>query len=438
MKNRLIFSYLLSLLLVHGAFAETSTVESELPAFFDLEGVLDYTLQHNPDIRAARERLEEQAGVILEVRSQALPRIAAQASLEHTDPNLSSVRQQERWTIVAQARQTVYQGGSVSAAIRAQNYAEAAAIQELHGVIEAVITAARTRYYEVLFQRARIAVEEQNVQLLEEQLGNTRNRFESGSVSQFEVLRAEVFLANAQPRLIRAHNGLRNATDRLRQTLGILPQATTSPTLPEIRGHLNYRKEVYTLDSLLTQAYAQRPEIEQLRLLTEARDAGVNVAQGDYLPKVELVGGYAVNKNPIRSSYDASLEGWTVGVEASWSIFDGAATRGRVRQAYSQLRQSEIETDRVRLAIEVEVREAHSAWLEANELHQAAEKVVSQGEEAYRLANARFEVGAATQLDVLQAQVSLAEARNQELEATYLHEVARARIEKAIGAAHLQ
>jgi outer membrane protein len=85
------------------------------------------------------------------------------------------------------------------------------------------------------------------------------------------------------------------------------------------------------------------------------------------------------------------------------------------------------------LAIEVEVRTALSSLQEAGELAEAAVKVVEQAEESLRLADARYGAGSATQLDVLQAQVALTQARDNQLQANYSYNVALANVRRAIG-----
>src|SRR5690606_3669513 len=101
-----------------------------------------------------------------------------------------------------------------------QKLALEAAKLELEAVINAALLDVRTRFYTVLVARERIKVQEQNVELLRRQLQDVRNRFEAGTVSNFEVLRAEVAVANAQPPLISARNNFRLAIDDLRQALG--------------------------------------------------------------------------------------------------------------------------------------------------------------------------------------------------------------------------
>jgi outer membrane protein TolC len=83
--------------------------------------------------------------------------------------------------------------------------------------------------------------------------------------------------------------------------------------------------------------------------------------------------------------------------------------------------------------IEQEVRTAYSSFIEAREVLDSQKKVVERAEESIRLADARYDAGSGTQLDVLDAQTSLTEARTTQVEAARDYLVARARLERAMG-----
>jgi outer membrane protein TolC len=110
-------------------------------------------------------------------------------------------------------------------------------------------------------------------------------------------------------------------------------------------------------------------------------------------------------------------------------------TRGLVAQARSQLNQARLLTEETSLAIEVDVRRALSSLQEAAELADAAAKVVTQAEEALRLADARYSAGTVTQLDVLEARVQLTESRLNQVTANYSYNVAVASVRRALGQA---
>ena len=415
---------------------------SEVPDTFDLTTALSFALDNNFNIRRAIERIEEQEGIIVEVKARTRPSLTLNADYQRLDEGLSEVvdgfgvASDNTWGISLNLRQALYQGGGIKAALKAQDLTRESVRLFLESTIMDAMLEVTTRYYGTLLARDQIEVEEQNIELLEETLEDAQNKLKAGSVSDFEVLRAEVLLANAKPALIRRRSAFRVAIDQLRRSIGYGNYRRDSNNLekvPEFLGELEYELVAYDLANCLDLALSNRSELERLRLIEEARDAGLEIARSDYRPSVDLIGSYGKRKSNFSESFDDGPEGWTVGVVATWDIFDGAARKGRVRQARSQLEQSRIERDSLRLAIEVEVRQAMSEFREAEELVNAAAKAVEQAEEALRLADSRYDAGAINQLDVFEARFALTESRTNRLEANYRHIVAVANLKRAMG-----
>ncbi|MDR2676170.1 MAG: TolC family protein, partial [Opitutaceae bacterium] len=415
-----------------------------VPDQLDLETALRFALEHNFQILQARERIREQEGLIVEIKARVLPRAAVGAGYGITDKTLAADTtgapgDRHDWQIGLTVSQLLYSGGGVSAALSAQKSTREAALLGLEAVINDALLAVRTRFYDVLLAREQIKVQEQNIQLLEEQRTIAKNRFDAGASSSFEVLRAEVAIANARPDLIRARNGRRTAIDRLRQSLGYAnPGAAGPERAPGFIGDLAAISRVTCeLQAALDAARSNRPEIKQLLVLEKAHESGVKAARAGRQPEVSLAGGYTYRKDN-RSRPDGlgdPLDGWNIGVQANWPVFDGRATAGRVAQARSQHAQARLRTADTTLAIEVEVRQAWSSLQEAAELVDAARKVIEQAEEALRQADSRYAAGAATQLDVLTSRLSLTESRLNQLHANYSYNVAVAALRKATGQA---
>ncbi len=416
----------------------------DVPDRLDLATAVQYALENNFAIRQARERLREQEGLITEIRGSVLPNLSLNSSYGLTDEALSRDQyppgtpppdgDRQNWSIRLEARQLLYSGGGARAALAAQRLVREASLLELQSVINDELLRVRTKFYEVLLLREQIGVQEQNVQLLREQLQTARNRFEAGAVSNFDVLRAEVELANAQPPLIRARNGFRVAIEELRQLLGYDNRNDHNlQRVPEFDGDLAVQPVSYEIGAALRAARESRPELQRLQRLEQAREAGLDIARSAYKPDLSLVGGYMLRKNNFSDRFRDSVDGWTVGVESNWAIWDGGSTRGRVAQARSQLEQARLLQAEAALAVDVEVRRALSSLQEASELVGSAGRVVEQAEEALRLANARYRAGTATQLDVLTAQVSLTDARDNQLQANYSYNVAVSALRRAMG-----
>lgn len=437
----------LTILAIFGAaivlpqFAEGAA--PDVPEELDLPMALRFALENNLAIQQARERIREQEGLIVEVRGQAVPNVGLNSSYTLTDTGLNESfgpqpAADRSWRIALEVRQTLYAGGGISAAWEAQRLGRESALLDLEATIHEALLQVRTRFYDVLLARDQIEVEEQNVELLRQQLQTARNRYDAGTSSQFEVLRAEVELANAQPALIRTRNRFRIAIEELRQVLGYDNQAPENVRRkPEFVGRLEFQPIQYDLEAVLQSARENRPELKRLDRVREAREALVRTERARTRPDLALVGGYEVRNSLFSDRVSDSREGWFVGLQSTWNIFDGGTSRGRIAQGRSRVRQAELDLSEETLDIEVETRRAFSSLQEATELAEAAGRVVEQAEEALRMADARYAAGSVTQLDVLQAQVALTAARTNQLVANYSFNVALATLRRAIGAADL-
>jgi outer membrane protein len=404
-----------------------------VPERLDLEYALAYALDNNFSIRQAKERIRQQEGIVVEVRSSQIPNVAATAAYQRNSDGASNNGRDYAWSMDITARQLLYSGGGVAASVKGQQLALDAAVLALRAVINDALVEVRVRFFTVLLNREKIKVQEQNTELLQRQLQDVRNRFEAGTVSNFEVLRAEVALANAQPPLITARNDYRLSIEELRQALGYVAASDANVVkIPEFLGTLEFKPASFELRSALSTAREQRPDLIRLAKMTEAAEQGVIARRAGYQPIVSAFGSYEWRKAPI-SSTKSTLDGWTVGVQSSWDIFDGRATAGRVAQARSFLEQSKLTLAEAQLNVDVDVRRSISTFQQSTELAESSKKVVEQAEEAVRLANARFSAGTATQLDVLTSQVELTTARLNQLQAYYSYNVAVAVMRQAMG-----
>jgi TolC family type I secretion outer membrane protein len=436
MKRIHILTTLLAVVSVASAIDHNPHKPMPIPENVTLEDAIDYALQNSFAVLQAKERIEEQYGMILEARSGILPMLSLGSSISDQSDELGFFQpNSDDWIVSLQVRQALYGGGKNRSGIRAQNLQEQAALYDLQASIETAIQDVKTRFYTVILARETIKVEEQNIELLKKQLVNVESRFEAGSVSNFDVLQAKVSLANAKPALIRANNELRISVAELKKAVGYVKERDYVTEMPNFVGDLEVVKQEYKLLDSITKALEQRPELEQQKLIVKARVEGISVARAGYRPTVDLVGRYDVRRSFAEEnhSFEGPAKGWFVGLESNWNIWDGRATKGRLLQAKSRLRQGELTLNETRLAVEIEVRRAVSELQSAAELVDAATQVTEQAEEALRLANERYNVGSSTLLDTLQARVSLTEARNNQLQANYSYLVALTDVQRAIG-----
>jgi len=423
-----------------------------IPESLKLQDCIDLALRQNPTILKAKEEIRRNQGVIVEVRAQAVPQVTATGSYEgisrqaidqfpfpssgatNSSPNTLFKNQEQPWTAVVQISQLVYAGGRVNAALRAAKLSDQIAALGFQSAVADTILDVRKDFYQILLDVALVDVREQSVKLLEEQLHDAQSRFDVGSVPRFNVLRAEVELENARPSLISARNDLRISKESLVKLLAVDAANQTNAFTPiTFEGKLEYEHRDWELPTALEQALQHRPELLSAERQIHVAEANVQVASSGYKPQASVFGNYGWHDYIFGNDPGETREGWTVGANVSWALFDGLLTHGKITEARAQLQEANLDYADTRREVELEVRQAYSDYLQTLELIEAEKKTVEEAEESLRLAEARFRAGTGTQLDVLSAQTALTEARSNEIQALHDYNVAIATLERVTG-----
>jgi len=325
----------------------------------------------------------------------------------------TSSSQNQSWQVTLTVSQLVYDGGATIASRRAARINEDQAYYTLRDTIDTVVQTVRTQFYQILLNKALVQVQEESVNLLQSQLEDQKSRYEAGTVPQFNVLQAEGQLENQIPQLIAARNNYFIAQVTLARTLGIpaTRQYTTENPLP-ILGDLNYQPIKYDLGSALIAARANRPFLKAQRSAILANVENITVQASGYKPTITANVGWEQKNNPIANDLSNTLQGWFLGFQGSWNVFDGFLTYGKVKQARAQLEQSKVTYDDSVRQVELEVATSVSNLRQAALTVDSAQTGVNVNLEALRLADERLAAGTGTQLDVLNAQQQLTTARS--------------------------
>ncbi|MCC6219913.1 MAG: efflux RND transporter permease subunit, partial [Deltaproteobacteria bacterium] len=434
----LLLAFLASCLFKRDILAEEASLSG--PSKLSLSKAVDLALEHNLDIITAKNRIEQQRNVKLEVRSYMLPRVALDGSYEQVDDSLVETFREDafgsnkNFDSKLELRQPLYAGGKSMAAYRRESLRELAAELELREVELEVVMDVEARFLDVLLAKSKLSVQKQSVELLEEALRSEREKLKVGDVSQFNVLRAEVEVANSLTRLIRAKNEVNLSYEELLQIIGFLQEDLSLKKKPfALDGELRQKAFAISLEDALHKALTNRPHIKRLKLLIDASKQGVKVEKADYWPVVVAVGSYGVEKSRFSNDLSDTLNGWRARIEANWKIFDSWQTSSRIAERQSEVLNAEAALRQARLDVEVEAKQAYSSLREARTLLKASRKVVETAEESVRLAINRINAGAGIQLDLLNAQVALTEARLNEVQALYDYNLAVARMKRATG-----
>jgi outer membrane protein len=403
---------------------------------------LNLALQQNGTILKARSDLEAAHGLVAQTRAIAIPKAtisgdykAVEGRLIETSPGGFATGTEQTWGAQIQLVQSLYEGGRITSSLRSAKLTKEQALLQYQTVVADTLLTVRTAYYDILLAEQQILVREASVKLLQQELEDQQKRYDAGTVPRFNVLRAEVAAANARPQLIRARNAHRIAKNNLVNLLGYTLPAEILEDVPlRLTDRLSAAPYAVALPAAIAQAFEHRTELGVLRRAEALRQEGVVNARAGARPSLQGFAGYGVRKASLDTALGAEVHGWFVGAQVNWDIFDGLLTQGKITQAKAEHQKSKTELDDTMRRIELEVRTAYSDFIQAREVLDSQKKVQEEADEALRLARARSDAGTGTQLDVLNAETALTEARTTQIQAEHDYTVSVAKLERAIGA----
>jgi len=438
MKKLTLFSLLLGFTFM--ATASGTNAPAWLTRPLSLADALNTALAQNATILKANNDLEAAHGIVVQTRAVALPQVTAggkyqdnELTLVQNFPGVAAPHQD--WNAGVQISQTIYSGGKLIAAVRAAGATQQQAISIYQTAVADTLLQVRLAYYDVLLAAQQITVREASVKLLQKELEDQQHRYDAGTVPHFNVLRAEVAVANERPAFIQAKNNYRITKNNLANLLGYnLPREIWEDIPLNLTDGLDTAPFAVNLPDAIQQALTRRTELTTARKNIELQKLNITSAKSGYQPAVSVFAGYNWMNSSFSTDVGDKLDGWNAGVQMNWSIFDGALTAGKVTQAKALYSKSRTDLADQSRQIELAVRTTYSDFIQAKETLESQLKVQEQADEALREANARAAAGTGTQLDVLDAETALTQARTTQITAQHDYAAARARLERAIGA----
>src|SRR5215472_6890588 len=387
--------------------------------------------ERNPDVLIARKKVIAERGGFIEARSGYLPWLSSSGLVDKRQTQSETNLRQEDYNAILKLEENLYTGGAVSNQVAIAQLNIAKANYELQETISRVTMDVRIALNDLLLDRAKVRVREDSVRVLDEELKSQQENFNAGIVGKLNVQRAEVALANERPELFNAQTELKNSYLRLAELFGtdVQPGVQTPPF--EISGELQYQPNHPDLNDCLARADANRALIKAREKDIEIEDRQYILDRSETRPHVRAFSGYEIYSERDPEVGPEFNYGGVVGVNATWNIFDGFATKGRMQATHAR-REAAVEALAAeRRSVASEVRGAFFDLQQAERVLENETRNVQTADEALDMAKGNFAAGLGTQLDVLQAAADVTRTRTTRLSAIYLHNVAHARLARA-------
>ena len=428
----------------------TSVFLGGVPAGTRTSGVMTITLldamnralEHNLGVLTADEQLGRARGTRWKELSALLPNLNARVSESRLQNNLQAFGFTSFTsafgnipTIVGpfnvfDARvylsQSVLDFGALNHT-RSESHNVNAAQYTLKGARDLVVWVAGTLYLQALAADARVEsarAQQQTAQTLYNQALDLK---QNGLVAGIDVLRSEVQLNVQINRATTAANDAEKAKLQLARVLG-LPLGQNfvlDPALPELPD------PDLTLDQAIERAYQTRADYQAALEHVRAAEAARQAVVGEALPAIRVNADFGdIGLSPSDSHGTFSVTG-----AVQIPIFQGGRTRGRLLEADADLRGRRNEAEDLKASIYYEVRTAYLDLQATTDQLQVATKARDLAGQQLTQSRDRFAAGVASNIEIVQAQETVAIANEQYISALYGYDLAKGALIRGVGTA---
>jgi outer membrane protein TolC len=439
-KRGLVWGFLISLIilfLLDCGVASPQEVSLPQPGKpLSLNDCVALALRFNPALRSNQALIEAQKARVEQALAAYYPQINFNTSYNWNTFNYVSLGGAVRsytynWTFLdvfsmgPNLNQLIYDFGRTSNNVRINRENVKANEQDLVTTKQTVILNVQQAYFGVLQNQRLVEVAKDVVSQTQQHLEQAQGFYQAGTRPKIDVTKAEVDLANAQLALIQTNNNFAVAQVTLNNAIGF----TQSLTFP-VEDILGFTPRDYQLENIVKTAYEQRPEILQIKAKQRSQEATIQLAQSSYYP---ILSGNA--QYLWRGSHMPNEMTWDMffGATLSIPLFSGFSSPNQVAEQRANMKNLVSQEETLKLNIRLEAEQAYLSQKQAAEQVRVTEKAVAQAQENYELASGRYQVGVGSPLEITDAEVQLANAKANYIQALYGYKVAEARIEKATG-----
>lgn len=408
-------------------------IESGTPVEIDV--CVRVALSLNPSLRSSDARVGQSEKAILQGYAHYLPTVDADFQAFRTRGNSTDNRgtfeaDRDRFGSSVSIRQNFFTYAGYKDIGRLKNIAESERARH-EAARDEIVEAVKNACYQVLKADDLLDVAAEKLKDGEGQLKLAEKRKEVGAGTKADVLKAQAQVESNRLENITAEKNRKSARANLLSLCGL---DVNSPM--NVRDPVPVEATIPSFDEVLDRALANRPDLLEDRFHLASAEDAIGAVKGEWIPN--LSGSFSVNwgdEELTTNLWDVSRRSWTAGIFVNVPIFD-AGRLSRIRQNRASASAAEWELERNRQIVALELKEALLTLDESRKRIGVADRNIEAAEEDLRVSQGKYQHGLVPLLDVIQAQVALAEARSSRVNARYTHLTAWAALDRAIGGTH--
>jgi len=435
-----IFIFFLGLFTLSHSLGICEEASANVLELSSLKEAVKVAFKNNKDIRIQEYALKISSADILNARSEFLPKVDFDAAYTHSgavlnSPDAGGKKDNRIFTgykndnfAGISVNEVLYSGGANIAAYRAAQLALREQEETLRATKLNVELETKRLYYGLLLAYETRRIAQDLVSQAEEHYRQVKNRFEQGTSSRFDVLQSKVQVSLLMPQLISAENAIGLIIAEMNKLLGL---KISSKII--INDRLAYSPVEIREDDFLKEAYLNEPEMILRALGIDISKWAVKYARSGWLPQIEAGAQYFYRSNNIGNMFNDRHNNWNMGFTVRVPLFDGFSTKAKVDAAKAKYMQSILGKENLVDQIAVEVKQACLDLIQAASIIKSQEDNLEDAKEALKISYVRYNNGVGINLDVLDAQVSLANVEKNLSEGAYDYIMAKAKLDRVMG-----
>ncbi|MDG2339963.1 MAG: TolC family outer membrane protein [Paracoccaceae bacterium] len=371
--------------------AQAETFKSALAKAYNHSGLLE---QNQALLRAADED-------VFRAMSALLPVLNWTASVSQSySANALGTSDSMSGSVGLSAQMALYDFGRGQLGIDLANEAVMGTRQRLGSIEQSVLLRAIEAYMQYRQATELVALGENNLNVIQEELRAANDRFDVGEITRTDVALAEAALARSNSSLAQSRGDLVRARENFVASVGVAPKSLAGPgAMPSLPD-----------SAAIAKAIAGRGHPDVLAAQSAVTQAEIQVSQNEaeVMPNISLTGRVSLSDTFSSTSFSNST---SIGIEASMPIYSGGRLDASIRQAKAREDSAKASLRTTMLDIEMQVGSAYARLTVANANRRATEQQIAAAQIAFDGVREEATLGARTTLDVLNAEQDLLDAK---------------------------
>ncbi|MDD5065632.1 MAG: TolC family protein [bacterium] len=418
---------------------------------------LNKSLVQNPGLQKAQKSLKEAVAKCYQGYANFLPTFSLGGQLVHlndTPPsiNFSSLMKpnstpprlagnpllqyafQDNYTAYFRINEQLFTGGRNWALLNSYKAEYRSKKAEYRKLESQMLVDVSKTFYSIIIAKELKTLSLQAVKQLQRHLDSVRQSFKAGGSTEYDVLKTEVQLLSWTAKSTKAEKDLINAYNRLGLLLGI-----SLNTNVLISGELTEpgtdRTVSLSIEQAREKALKNRPEIETFQAIKEINRNMKNTKIANALPQINLQYNYYYQNLDDEFTFKRTSweKWWDVRLSFSWEFFSFGKRFAEIKENIYKTEGAEIDVKSLEDRIVTEVEDAYQNLAACGQDIAAAKKNLRLAELSLQMARDKNRTGTVTEIEVLDSEVTLVDARVQYLRSLYDHAIALAEFDRITG-----